>query len=289
MHFALSGDGADKGEKDFCLCLGGFGRIIMGNAVVMRRNGPREDVCGGKELRMEQQEMLFEQYEDALFAMWMEPVARAEGRRLLEENERLKKDPSAAVPEAVLRRSRQTIARAFRRRTFSSARYVGKRLLYVAALIVLMCVVLVTAAVAVLPNARETLLNLVVEVLDTNTKFVIGGEQEDVLILKARWLPFGFELSDFGNDSVSAWRTFTSGDSYVSICVYISENVAHSVDTENAYCEELTIQGLPAQYTDNGYEQHITISVEDGAKIIEVMSEGVSREDLIRVAENLSY
>lgn len=289
MHFALSGDGADKGEKDFCLCLGGFGRIIMGNAVVMRRNGPREDVCGGKELRMEQQEMLFEQYEDALFAMWMEPVARAEGRRLLEENERLKKDPSAAVPEAVLRRSRQTIARAFRRRTFSSARYVGKRLLYVAALTVLMCVVLVTAAVAVLPNARETLLNLVVEVLDTNTKFVIGGSTENLLPLKAKWLPEGFEISERGNDSMSAWKTYVSGDDYISVYACYGDNTAHSIDTENAYCEDLTIQGMSAQFTDNGYEKHITIFDERAGKVLDVMGEGVAREDLIKVAENLSY
>lgn len=34
-------------------------------------------------------------YEDALFALWMDDLARSRGEKLIEENERLQADPSA--------------------------------------------------------------------------------------------------------------------------------------------------------------------------------------------------
>ena len=48
---------------------------------------------------MNRKEQLQEQYEDALFALLMDDMMEEEGRQLLEENERLKQEPSAAVPE----------------------------------------------------------------------------------------------------------------------------------------------------------------------------------------------
>lgn len=237
---------------------------------------------------MEQHEALFEQYEDALFALWMERVAVSEGKKLLEENERLKNDPAAAIPGTTMRRCRQTIGRAFAKRSVTAVKRVGMRALHVAAIVVLICTVLMVTAVAMIPNARETLLNLVVEVLDTNTKFAFTPS-ENALPLNARWLPEGFELSDRGNDSMSTWKTYVFEDAYISVYICYGDNTAHSVDTENAYCEDLLIQGIPAQFTDNGYEQHVTILIEEEGKVVDVMGAGVSREDLIAVAENLTY
>lgn len=46
-------------------------------------------------------EQLRESYEEALFALLMDEVAVAQGKEALEENERLKRNPDAAVPEQV--------------------------------------------------------------------------------------------------------------------------------------------------------------------------------------------
>lgn len=53
---------------------------------------------------MKLREQLQEEYEDTLFALMMDYVAQTEGKRLLEENERLKNDPSAQLPEDLDRR-----------------------------------------------------------------------------------------------------------------------------------------------------------------------------------------
>ena len=58
---------------------------------------------------MTNRERLQENYEDALFALLMDDVARTEGKRLIRENEALQADPNAAVPENIDRRCMQLI------------------------------------------------------------------------------------------------------------------------------------------------------------------------------------
>jgi len=62
---------------------------------------------------MKSKEQLWEDYEDALFALLMDKVAEDEGVRLYEENERLRRDPAAEVPPEFDRKSREAIIRAF--------------------------------------------------------------------------------------------------------------------------------------------------------------------------------
>lgn len=60
---------------------------------------------------MTRREMLVERYEDALFALLMNEVAEAEGRKALEENQRLCDSGEMVIPEEVHRRCLRTIAR----------------------------------------------------------------------------------------------------------------------------------------------------------------------------------
>lgn len=54
-----------------------------------------------------------EKMEDAVFSLIMQEVAAEEGRRAIEENERLKADPSFIVPEATRRRCLDIINKHF--------------------------------------------------------------------------------------------------------------------------------------------------------------------------------
>ncbi len=62
---------------------------------------------------MKSKKQLWEDYENALFAILMDEVATEEGRKLIEENERLKRDPAAEVPPEFDRKSREAIIRAY--------------------------------------------------------------------------------------------------------------------------------------------------------------------------------
>lgn len=63
-------------------------------------------------INVKSKEQLWEDYEDALFAILMSKIAEFEGERLYEENERLKRNPAAEVPPEFDRKSREAILRA---------------------------------------------------------------------------------------------------------------------------------------------------------------------------------
>ena len=62
---------------------------------------------------MKSKKQLWEDYENALFAILMSKIAEFEGERLCEENERLKRNPAAEVPPEFDRKSREAIIRAY--------------------------------------------------------------------------------------------------------------------------------------------------------------------------------
>ena len=58
---------------------------------------------------MNEDERLYEQYEDAFFALLMNRVAEANGKELMQNNKELLADPNAAVPESLSKRCLHTI------------------------------------------------------------------------------------------------------------------------------------------------------------------------------------
>ena len=58
---------------------------------------------------MNEDERLYEQYEDAFFALLMNRVAEANGKELMQKNEELLADPNAAIPESLNKRSLQIL------------------------------------------------------------------------------------------------------------------------------------------------------------------------------------
>ena len=76
---------------------------------------------------MHEQEKLYEQYEDAVFALLMDKVAEENGKKLLQQNEELLADPDAAVPETLSKRCLRTIEKAYRKSQWKAA---AKKVLY---------------------------------------------------------------------------------------------------------------------------------------------------------------
>ena len=70
---------------------------------------------------MHAQEKLYEQYEDAVFALLMDKVAEENGKKLLQQNEELLADPDAAVPETLSKRCLRTIEKAYRKSQWKAA------------------------------------------------------------------------------------------------------------------------------------------------------------------------
>ena len=111
---------------------------------------------------MNRREQLFQQCEDDIFSLLMLDYAEQEGARLEAENQRLKQDPEAAIPDSAYQKGLKAIQRgmrAKRRRTLARGANV---VLHRVAVAVLIGVLLFTTAFAISPAFREEVRNLVV-------------------------------------------------------------------------------------------------------------------------------
>lgn len=241
---------------------------------------------------MSRREQLQEQYEDALFALMMDDVATAEGKKYLEENERLKNDPEAAVPEEVSRECLRTIRREFAKRKARAAGRVTAKVFGRVAMAAGVAAMLFTAAFAASETVRVNTMNLVVQVFGESTDFYFGKSQTTGISpqVTVGWLPDGYTLEDQSRDDTGAWYLYRKSENESIIIKYISgDGVVLSADTENAETENIQINNVQALLITKGDERHIVWGTADKSAFISIIGTGVAKGDLIHVANQLGY
>lgn len=212
---------------------------------------------------MTRRERLQDQYEDALFALLMDDLAWQEGERLLEENERLKNDPNANVPEDVMMRCRKVINREFTWKHISKVGRASWKVFRRIAVAACVAVLLFTAAFAVSDTVRINTLNLMIETFDryTNYSFVQSSNTESASVaseFEIGKLPEGFILTDYYSGIAGEDYTYVGphGETlYITLYVFSSGSGPVGIDTENADIEDITINGRDAQLISKDYYQ----------------------------------
>lgn len=198
---------------------------------------------------MNENERLYSQYEDAVFALIMNRVAEENGRALIQKNEELLVDPSAAVPEVLSKRCMRAIERNYRKTRFQKNAQKMVRVLNHVALWILIPIFMFVGVFATSETVRVKTLNLLIEEFDIATEFrTQNGEYTDMELEKDLLEKDMLEIlnevipSDFSLMTSSTNTTFENyvfhDDKEAEICItrYYLEtaNGAISVDTENA-------------------------------------------------------
>lgn len=241
---------------------------------------------------MTRHEQLQEQYEDALFALMMEKVAVMEGEKALAENERLKNDPDAEVPEEITKACMWTIRRGFAKQ---NARAVGRLIFKVfgrVAMVAGICAMLFTAAFAGSETVRVNTMNLVVEVFGESTDFYFAGNRAANTIpqVTAGWLPEGYTLKDQGENDIGGWWLYAKSENeFIKIKYTLSDGTVLSIDTENADTKNVQINGTRAKLVQKGSEQQLVWGTEDKTAFVQVTGTSVTSDELIHVANELEY
>lgn len=243
---------------------------------------------------MTRQEILREQYEDALFALLMDRMICAEGERLLEENERLKSDPNAEIPEKLMKRCRKVIAREYAKKHFTSVKQFSVKLFQRVAIVALTGMLFFTGALAASETLRNSTMNLIVEAFEDHTNYRFDGLQEEDFMLEFEvgWIPEGFVLKDQVHGQHSAYTYYTGNNSEALAIdlTAISKSGNTGVDTENAIKENLDIKGRTATLVTKDYlELIIPIPERTQLLVIALWTNDflIGREEVIRIAENI--
>lgn len=244
--------------------------------------------------RPTREEELQEQYEDALFALMMHKYAEKMGEELLAENERLKNDPSAAVPEELQRRNLELI------RTYTSngrkekkSFHIG-RILGRVAIAAVLASTLFCSALALSPDLRAGILNLRVKVSDSAVSMQLGpehskAEKPTAPMVTLSWIPDGYLLGvpTQGDLRTTIVLEDTNGNS-IQVSAFADAYTTQSIDVEDVdYYEEVTVQGCPAFLIKKDGLTRISWVDGEGKVFLYVSSAYESDENLLRIAENI--
>ena len=243
---------------------------------------------------MSRHDELYEKYEDALFMLLMAEVSEEEGKRYLEESERLNKDPSAEVPESLDRKCLGIIKREFAKNKRRAALSVFRKVLTKVAVVALVFMLLFTTAYALIPEVRIMTLNMLIVVSDVATTLTLGVDAgtvesivpDDMFGYSIPDVPDGFIIADQGESDRYAWMMFENDEGALIIFDIsgTATTVLH-VDTEDAdSIEHITIHGYEGMVVEKGDRVHIVWGDTDRAKFVNVICFNVDRDTAMDMA-----
>lgn len=252
---------------------------------------------------MTRRERLQENYEDAMFALLMDYVAESEGKKALEENCALQKDPDAEVPQEVRRACLKEINRTFRKKNARSAGRVTMKVVNKVALVALLGTLIFSTAFAASPEFRAGTLNMLIDAFNDSVSFRISSQpisdRTNLEELRPDIVPEDYKLEDEGGFSGRYWAYYknSQGDR-----LEIDLSSSGRFDTEGTKLEPIQVGGLPAyvidqidqEGDDHGIIKVIVLNEAEGY-ILSVMSiphsnviqPPISREKIIQITESL--
>ena len=276
---------------------------------------------------MKNREQLWEDYEEARFALLMDALAEAEGEEALRLSKALNRDPEGALPPEVDRRCEAVIRGAFVQRRLHATGRTAVRWLTKVLVAATLVAFMFAAAFALSEDVRVATLNAVIEVMDDRTQITFEGAGGDAggtaappaegtaaedgleyhYNIALEWVPEGYELeggSEAGRDLVS-YLSPVDGLLEVSVTPY-SQSSVYNLNTEGCTKREITVQGHPATlyvtgeemlqkaYHENGLtniwsEMMIYWIDENNRVIVQINATNLTEEEMIRLAEGFHW
>lgn len=245
---------------------------------------------------MTNRERLEENYEDALFAMWMNDFAQRRGEQFLEENERLQNDPEAAVPEKLQRKNLNLIYRELRQNSQHFVfKRVGKTAMHFAAAVAIMAA-LFGAAYALSPEFRASTLNVLMQLDERAASFQLVEDESAAPEMPALmpnvtvgWLPEGYGTLAPVQDRLQTTVDCTNANGdLIRVRVQTEAQTNYMFDIEDAdSCTEISIQGVPALSIEKDGVLRIIWADNHSNTYIFVHSASADIDTLTRVAESI--
>ncbi|WP_295584079.1 DUF4367 domain-containing protein [uncultured Oscillibacter sp.] len=249
---------------------------------------------------MTNRETLWEQYDDARFALLMDEVIRQESARLEELNQSLSADPSAALPESAERRCRQTMDRFFAGQRRRHRRQASRRIFHRVAMAAAVAALMFTTAFALSEDFRVSTMNLLITVEEQYTELTMRPADETPQEpqneaelayfenLEIGWLPEGFTCTTTIPNQQAEFRDGTGLSLVISL--YALED-APAADTDGAdRTETLSLNGLDALLVEkDGATTCCVTDTENGVCFTVWTSDGIDPAVSQKIAENLRY
>lgn len=206
---------------------------------------------------MTNREQLYENYEDALFAILMDDLAETEGERLLELNQQLQDDPNAAIPDEVRQRCIAVINREFAKKKRAASVQRAKKALKILPWAVVIAMALMAVAFAAFPAFRAGVLNVLKINMSDNTTWRFYDSESGFEVSQNTspsfriQIPDGYIIEEYYSDSLLETiycQNASNSESFFSVSVSTGSNAVIGIDNNNyTDFQILEIQGHAAE------------------------------------------
>lgn len=242
---------------------------------------------------MTKQEMLYEQYNDALFRLLMHSVAQHQGQQYQEENQALKAQ-EGGPSETAKRRCLRTISRQVRRGHARAAARTASRVLSKAAVVMLLVISCLTAAFAVSPVFRSDALRWAVATFGDHAEYRFNQTEGGVQYqgIEVGWLPEGYELVENQNTNGTISRRYIrpsgSVEQRVDIRVmnFDGEGV-FKVDPEANQLYQTIVHDTLATVIQRDESMQIIWMYPESNCIVMLCGDNISTETALRIAQSI--
>lgn len=241
---------------------------------------------------MTKQEMLYEQYNDALFWLLMHSVAQHQGQQYQEENQALKVQ-EGGPSETVKRRCLRTISRQVRRGHARAAARTASRVLS-KAVVMLLVISCLTAAFAVSPVFRSDALRWAVATFGDHAEYRFNQTEGGVQYqgIEVGWLPEGYELveSRTANRMTSQLYIELSDGLEQSVKIQVmnfSDAGIFKVDTEADQVYQVSVQNTLATVIQREGSIQLTWMYPESNCIVMLYGDNISTETALRIAQSI--
>ena len=243
---------------------------------------------------MTNREQLYENYEDALFAILMDDLAQAEGERLLELNQQLQDDPDAAISDEVRQRCIAVINREFAKKKRAASVQRAKTVLKILPWAVVIAMALMAVAFAAFPSFRASMLNVLRINATDNTSWSFNSSSNTV----KNGLSFSIDIPDvFEVKEISIspeaetvdYQSTMNVDDIISITVFFGNNTVVGINNENCdLYSTIDIQGHLAEFCIKDQKTWITWADSSIPYICTIESTSVDSDEIIDIANSFS-
>lgn len=242
---------------------------------------------------MTKQEMLYEQYNDALFRLLMHSVAQHQGQQYQEENQALKAQ-EGGPSETAKHRCLRTISRQVRRGHARAAARTASRVLSKAAVVMLLVISCLTAAFAVSPVFRSDALRWAVATFGDHAEYRFNQTEGGVQYqgIEVGWLPEGYELveSRTANRMTSQLYIELSDGLEQSVKIQVmnfSDAGIFKVDTEADQVYQVSVQNTLATVIQREGSIQLTWMYPESNCIVMLYGDNISTETALRIAQSI--
>lgn len=242
---------------------------------------------------MTKQEMLYEQYNDALFRLLMHSVAQHQGQQYQEENQALKAQ-EGGPSETAKRRCLRTISRQVRRGHARAAARTASRVLSKAAVVMLLVISCLTAAFAVSPVFRSDALRWAVATFGDHAEYRFNQTEGGVQYqsIEVGWLPEGYELVESRATNRTILRRYTKSGADMKQRIDIrimdfSDEGVFKIDTEADEVYQVLVQNTLATVIERDNSVQLIWMYPESNCIIMLCGDNISTETALRIAQSI--